>query len=317
MRIKRKFRILSGALAAVLVIAPTIHVGATGTTYSGNSYAGTGTTSGGSSVIDQTISGGWNGTGTTSGEDSIIEDIISATPVVSATPMVSATPTASATPSASASPSAEASPSASPAKSSMIPEETVDPVHEEEETPVPESKPTSGVDKMGVEKPAAAQIPEKNSVSGIETTIEGVYLATAVSGCAVITDSEAIRKSYGLSGSEQLFAKFANLIEAERPTASKMLDLAAASQGAEICAKLSIELGKMDNGNYSLLTEQGAEIQLMFGIPERFIQEGKSYAVVCVRRDGSVYIFTDQDQNPNTVTFGTTGGAGAYGLIRY
>lgn len=95
------------------------------------------------------------------------------------------------------------------------------------------------------------------------------------------------------------------------------VELAAASQGAAVGPVLNVELGKMSGGKYSLLPSDGAAIRLSFGIPKNFVQDGKTYAVVCVRAGGVISILTDVDSNPDTITFDTTGGAGVYAIIKY
>ena len=80
---------------------------------------------------------------------------------------------------------------------------------------------------------------------------------------------------------------------------------------------LNIELGKMTAGKYSLLPSDGPAIRLAVGIPRNFVKGDATYAVVCVRAGGVVSILPDVDDNPNTITFDTTGGAGAYAIIRY
>ena len=80
---------------------------------------------------------------------------------------------------------------------------------------------------------------------------------------------------------------------------------------------LNIELGKLSDGKYSLLPSDGDAIRIALGVPRNFADTDKTFAVVCVRAGGEVSILEDVDDNPNTVTFDTTGGAGAYAIIRY
>lgn len=162
-----------------------------------------------------------------------------------------------------------------------------------------------------------AEIPSASSVAGVASTVTGAYLATSVSGTAITTGVAAIKEGYGLTGSEKPYAKFANLDAKKSPLAKQAIDLAAASQGAVVGPMLNVELGKMSGGKYSLLPADGPAIRLSFGIPKSFAQDGKTYAVVVVRPGGVVSILTDIDTNPNTVTFDTTGGAGAYAIIKY
>ncbi|MCM1125555.1 MAG: hypothetical protein NC429_03710 [Lachnospiraceae bacterium] len=162
-----------------------------------------------------------------------------------------------------------------------------------------------------------AEIPNTSIVAGIKTTVDGVYLATCVNGSVVTTSIAAIKEGYGLTGSEKPYAKFSNLDVKKSPLAKQAIDFAAASQGAVVGPMLNIEFGKMSGGKYSLLPSDGATIRPSIGIPKNFAESGKTYAVVCVRAGGAVSILADLDSNPDTVTFDTTGGAGAYAIIKY
>lgn len=162
-----------------------------------------------------------------------------------------------------------------------------------------------------------AEIPSTSSVAGVKTTVSGVYFATSVNGTAVTTAVSSIAEGYGLASNEKPYAKFSNMDPKKSKLAKAAIDFAAASQGATVGPMLNIELGKMSGGKYSLLPSDGAAIRLSVGIPKNFAQDGKTYAVVCVRAGGAVSILADVDSNPNTVTFDTTGGAGAYAIIKY
>lgn len=162
-----------------------------------------------------------------------------------------------------------------------------------------------------------AEVPNTSTVAGVKTTVTGVYLATSVNGSTITTGVAAISEGYGLTSSEKPYAKFFNLDAKKSPLAKQAIDLAAASQGAVVGPMLNVELGKMTAGKYSLLPSDGAAIRLSFGIPKNFAQADKTYAVVCVRAGGIVTVLQDVDTNPDTVTFDTTGGAGAYAIIRY
>lgn len=162
-----------------------------------------------------------------------------------------------------------------------------------------------------------AEVPSTSTVAGVKTTTAGVYLATGVNGSVVTTSVAAIAEGYGLTGSEKPYAKFSNLDAKKSPLAKAAIDLAAEAKGAVVGPVLNIELGKMSGGKYSLLTSDGAAIRISLGIPKSFAQADKTYAVVCVRAGGAVTILEDVDSNPDTVTFDTTGGAGAYAIIKY
>lgn len=162
-----------------------------------------------------------------------------------------------------------------------------------------------------------AEVPSTSSVAGVTTTVAGVYLAQKVNGTAVTTAVSTIAQGYGLASNEKPYAKFSDMDPKKSYAAKAVIDAVAASQGATVGPMLNIELGKMTAGKYSLLPSDGAPIRLSVGVPGNFVQSGKTYAVVRVRAGGAVTILQDIDANPNTVTFDTTGGAGAYAIIRY
>lgn len=164
---------------------------------------------------------------------------------------------------------------------------------------------------------SVAQIPTTSSVAGVKTTVAGVYLATSVNGCAVTTGVSTISASYGLTAGEKPYARFYNLEAKRSPLAKAAIDNAAASLNAEVGPYVNIELGKMAGGKYSLLPSNGAEIQIKLGVPKAFVQDGKTYAMICVRPGGTVSVLKDIDTDPNTITFNTTGGQGAYAIVRY
>lgn len=164
---------------------------------------------------------------------------------------------------------------------------------------------------------AVETVPQTSSVAGTNTTVNGAYTATSVTGSAVTTAAATVKESYGLASNERPYTKISDMDVKKSYLAKQSIDLAAASQGAEVGPMLNVELGKMTGGKYSLLPSDGAEIRLSFGIPKGFAEADKTFAVVCVRAGGEISVLTDVDSNPNTVTFDTTGGAGAYAIIKY
>ena len=162
-----------------------------------------------------------------------------------------------------------------------------------------------------------AEVPHTSSVAGVKTSTRGTYLATSVKGTAITTSVATIAQGYGLTGGEVPYAKFSNLDPKKSTLALQAINMAAASQGATVGPMINIELGKMSGGKYSLLSSEGAEISIALGIPGNFARSGATFAMVCVRAGGVVTILPDLDENPATITFNTTGGAGAYAIIRY
>ena len=164
---------------------------------------------------------------------------------------------------------------------------------------------------------ATADIPSTSSVGSVTTTVTGVYLANKVNGTAITTGIADLKTGYGLTGNEKPYAKFSNMDAKKSYLAKACIDAAAAANGAEVGPLVNIELGKMAAGKYSLLSSDGANIRIAIGIPKSFAKDGMRYAVVCVRQGGVVSLLADVDSDPNTVTFDTKGGVGAYAIIRY
>lgn len=164
---------------------------------------------------------------------------------------------------------------------------------------------------------AVAAIPTTSSVGSIQSAVSGAYCATSVDGVAVTTELASLVKGYGLASNEKPYAMVWDLDPKKSNLAQQVINLAAASQGAEVGPTLNIELGKKSGGKYSLLSSAGPAIRLSVGIPANFAQSGKTFAVVRVQSGGVVTILQDVDNDPSTVTFDTTGGAGAYAIIKY
>lgn len=162
-----------------------------------------------------------------------------------------------------------------------------------------------------------AVIPAASSVAGVKTTVKGVYIATVVNGSAITTPLNTITSGYGLKAGEMPSARIYNMDAKKSPLAAAAFNSVAQSVGAVVGPCVNVEIGKLAKGKFSLLPSDGAEISISFGIPASFAQSGKTFAVACVRPGGAVSILEDTDNNPNTVTFNTTGGQGAYAIIKY
>jgi len=162
-----------------------------------------------------------------------------------------------------------------------------------------------------------AEIPTTSTVAGIRSTVSGVYLVTVANGSVVTTGVNAIVSSYGLSSGEKPYARMYNLEAKRSPLAYAAIVNAATSLNAVVGPTINIELGKLTDGKYSLLPVDGAAIEIKVGIPKSFAQADKNFAMVCVRPGGMITILQDKDTNPDTITFDTTGGQGAYAIIKY
>lgn len=162
-----------------------------------------------------------------------------------------------------------------------------------------------------------AEIPVTNTVAGTKSTIQGVYIATSVNGTAITTSLAGIAGSYGLAAGEVPYARFSNMDVKKSNLAKAVIDNAAAALGATVGPCINIEIGKKAGGQFSLLSQDGEKITVKVGIPKSFTQDGKTFAVICVRPGGAVTVLQDTDSNPDTITFDTTGGQGAYAIVKY
>ncbi len=162
-----------------------------------------------------------------------------------------------------------------------------------------------------------AEIPVTNTVAGTKSTVQGVYIATSVNGTAITSSLAGIAGSYGLTAGEVPYARFSNMDVKKSSLAKAVIDNAAAAIGATVGPCINIEIGKKAGGQFSLLSQEGEKISVKVGIPKSFAQDGKTYAVICVRPGGAVSVLQDTDTNPNTITFDTTGGQGAYAIVKY
>lgn len=162
-----------------------------------------------------------------------------------------------------------------------------------------------------------AEIPVTNTVAGVQSTVQGVYIATSVNGTAITSSLAGIASSYGLASGEVPYARFSNMDVKKSNLAKAVIDNAAASIGATVGPCINIELGKKAGGKFTLLSQDGENITIKIGIPSSFAQNGKTFAMVCVRPGGAVSILKDTDSDPNTITFDTKGGQGAYAIIKY
>ncbi|MCM1175359.1 MAG: hypothetical protein NC341_09945 [Blautia sp.] len=187
----------------------------------------------------------------------------------------------------------------------------------EEEVVAIVNEPVSNDDEGGSAVSSIAQIPESSSVEGVTTSVKGVYLATSVNGAAVTTSVANIASSYNLGTGETPCARVYNMDVKKSPLAAAAIDNAAEALGATVGPYINVELGFVKGGKFGLLPSDGAQITMSFGIPKSFIQAGKTYAVICVRPGGAVTILPNISTNPNVITFATTGGQGAYAIIKY
>ena len=183
------------------------------------------------------------------------------------------------------------------------------------------NRPTDEASSTSVSTAEAVEIPTTSSVTVngqvLTTTVKGAYMSKTVPGTVVVTAADTIAANYGLEAGEQPYVRIYDINEDNSPAALASINAAADAIGGTVVATVNIELGKLSGGKFALLAQGGAPIAMTFGIPRNMVNAGYTYAMICVRPGGAVEILPDQDLDPNTVTFATTGGLGAYALIAY
>ena len=165
--------------------------------------------------------------------------------------------------------------------------------------------------------PAAAEVvvvPTTSVAGGVRTSTPGVYMASV--GTAVTTPVADIAAGYGLGAGEKAFTKVWDLKAKTSPAAASAIAAIAGTQNAVVGPMINLELGKMAGGKYSLLSETGAPIAFAIALPASFNDAAANYAVICVRPGGSFTILPAVYMN-GSVVFATTGGKGAYAVIKY
>lgn len=180
---------------------------------------------------------------------------------------------------------------------------------------------TSSAASTAAAAAVAAQVPATSSVTvggvTLVTTVKGAYLAKTVGGIAVTTPAAGIAASYGLTGSQTLYAL---VMDTDRKVSSKAMDslnAAAAALNATMGPVLNIDLGYRENNLFRQLSADGAEIAMTVAIPADFQDAQANYAVIVVRYGGAITVLPDLDENAETVTFNTTGGLGCYAIVKY
>ena len=167
----------------------------------------------------------------------------------------------------------------------------------------------------------AATIPETSTISVggkyMTSTVKGAYMSKTIPGTVVTMDKGTLAAGYGLAPGEQPYVRVYDISEAKSPAAMTSINAAAGAVGGTVVATVNVELGKLAGGKFSLLEQGGAPITMAFGIPKNAVKPGYAYAMICVRPGGVIEVLPDLDADPNTVTFSTTGGLGAYAMIMY
>ena len=160
--------------------------------------------------------------------------------------------------------------------------------------------------------PAAVEVvlPSTSAAAGVTSAVKGVYLAST--GVAITTPSASL----GLAAGEVGFVKTWDLKASTSPAAAAAINAIAGTQNAVVGPMVNVQVGKMAGGKFSLLSQDGANIAMAIALPASFQDATANYAVICVRPGGSFTILPAVFSNGGVV-FQTTGGQGAYAVIKY
>lgn len=160
------------------------------------------------------------------------------------------------------------------------------------------------------------EVQATSAVAGVKSEVTGAYLLQKGVGVAITSNAAAIAEGYAFAKGETPFAKVFDMDVKKSVKAKASLDFVAQAYGGANVAYVDMELGKMTNGHYTLLPG-GADIAVTFSIPKNAVDAAAKYAVVRVVAGGEFTLLEDTDSNPETVSFVTTGGAGAYSIVKY
>lgn len=177
------------------------------------------------------------------------------------------------------------------------------------------SNSTSATTEEAVTVPTTSNVTLNGTV--VKSTVSGAYMSKTIPGTVVTTGIASIAAGYGLTSGERPYVRIYDIDAKKSPAAMESLNAAAAAIGGKVCATVNVEFGKLGNGKFSLLSQNGPEIAMAFGIPKSEIQAGYAYAMICVRSGGAIEVCPDLDNDPNTVTFTTKGGLGAFAMVKY
>lgn len=155
-----------------------------------------------------------------------------------------------------------------------------------------------------------------STVAGVKSTVAGAYILEKGVAVAITTPATTIAQSFNLGAGERPYVKVFDMDVKKSNLALASLEIAAKAFGGTNVGFIQMEIGKMANGEYSLLPA-GPEVAASFSIPKAAQVAGARYAVIRVVEGGAFTLLEDTDTNPATVSFTTTGGAGAYAIVRF
>lgn len=143
----------------------------------------------------------------------------------------------------------------------------------------------------------------------VKTEIAGVYEVFSLSGTAVTTPKEDVKKAIGLSEEEIKAGTKPSIYMTDyvEPADRDALKNAATSKDKKVLNMLISDMYSITkNGKITKLHSSKEPVSLMFGIPKEAVKADRIYSIICVTRDGSVVELEDTDKDPSTITVDTT-----------
>lgn len=147
----------------------------------------------------------------------------------------------------------------------------------------------------------------------VVTTVAGAYLAEKVSGVAVITPAAELAGKLNLAVGQKPYIMVYDFNQKKSYLAMDSINGAAKALGADFITAINVNLGAMQNGKFTALTDGSVEV--VVGLPKTAVDSTKSYFVACVQPGGAVTLYEDSDDNPQTLTFEVKAGLGAYAIL--
>lgn len=160
------------------------------------------------------------------------------------------------------------------------------------------------------------QVQSTSTVAGVKSTVGGAYLLQKGVAVAVTTPSANISQAFELGAGETPYVKAFDMDVKKSNLAKASLDMAAAAFGGTNVGYIQMEIGKMTNGEYSLL-QAGPDVTISFSIPAEAQSAGARYAVIRVVEGGAFTLLENTSTTPGVVSFTTTGGAAAYAIVKF
>ncbi|MBR5577655.1 MAG: hypothetical protein IKW28_01515 [Lachnospiraceae bacterium] len=161
---------------------------------------------------------------------------------------------------------------------------------------------------------AYSKVKNSLTVAGIRSSISGVFMLEKGIGLATVTNSTAIASDYALEKGARPYVKVYDMDVKKSELAKACMDATAEAFGARAFGYINFELGKMEDGKYSLLSG-GKGIDAVISIPSVNYTEGATYAVICVQEGGVISILKDTTPDNNVIDVTLPAGHCALALV--